>query len=387
MTTTSADAAGTPDAGGFLKAHIPQLDGLRGIAILLVLAQHTLGGSRRDSIQTVADLVAVPARCGWVGVDLFFVLSGFLITRILLQTRDAKNRYYVFYARRALRIWPVYFPLVFAALLANPWLPSALQSAFGARSWVLIFLFCQNLPAIGTGVALPAILAPTWSLAVEEQFYLLWPTLCFHLTRRRVMLVALFTFLMSPVARLLLFHFGVAPGAVYYWTPTRLDGLALGALVAAYVSGRDASPERLARVSRYAAWLAVPTAVLLLWRFAGSRPMNDMRPENGDLAAAAVYSLNAVTFAAILGLALTSTNRWLDRVLSLRPLRWFGKISYGLYLVHLPLLELLGQAARPTSVAAKVAFMLGGVTGAVLVAAASWRYYESRILRLKPAYE
>src|SRR5580704_15437936 len=174
-TTTSASASGTPDAKGFLKDHIPQLDGLRGIAVLLVLAQHTLGGSRRDSIGSLADLVAVPARCGWVGVDLFFVLSGFLITRILLQTRGARNRYFVFYARRALRIWPVYFPLVLIAYLANPWLPSALQSSFGARSWLLVVLFCQNLPALGAGVALPAILAPTWSLAVEEQFYLLWP--------------------------------------------------------------------------------------------------------------------------------------------------------------------------------------------------------------------
>ena len=149
-----------------LPEHIPALDGLRGIAILLVLAFHT------ELLPTLKPL----ARDGWAGVDLFFVLSGFLITRILLKSRNSPRYFTNFYARRILRIWPVYFGILLFVFASERY--RLLGDSATSWWWISLATFTQNfyIGAYGWN-ALPDWLGPTWSLGIEEQFYLIWPLL------------------------------------------------------------------------------------------------------------------------------------------------------------------------------------------------------------------
>ena len=157
----------------WLPTYLPELDGLRGLAILWVVLYHC-------NPRLEGTWIYCASLWGWAGVILFFVLSGFLITSILLATRDKPHYFHNFHARRALRIWPVYMLVLVVVYLNAPWFigPSVLD-AIKAAPWLAYIFFVQNL----FHLTLPPAIGPTWALAIEEQYYFLWAPLVRFLRR------------------------------------------------------------------------------------------------------------------------------------------------------------------------------------------------------------
>ncbi|WP_240359121.1 acyltransferase family protein [Pyxidicoccus trucidator] len=374
-----------------LPGHLPALDGLRGVAVLLVIAYHSLG-----EIQTAS--LGGLFQAGWAGVDLFFVLSGFLITRILLQTRERGAYFRTFYVRRALRIWPLYFLLLAFVFGVMGLLLPAMAFDSERYPWTLYALYVQNLwlPDFG-----PEPLNVTWSLAIEEQFYLVWPLLVFFLKPRQLRVLLWACVLLSPVARYAALLEGVSPFRVYTFPLFRLDGLALGGLLALGVVDGQHTAERLERWGRRLAVPALLTAFGLVTVFF-NRGHSIHTPEalvgaGGSqlrtLLVAGVYTLWTAGFASLLGWVLTGRVRVLDAVLQWRPLRFMGQVSYGLYLFHALVFPVgahysrpLFQRLIPSSVVATALALLFEYAVLLALTVVSWRCFERPLLRLKDRF-
>ena len=345
-----------------LPKHIPQLDVLRGIAVLEVMLYHA------------ADLtpslhLAPIVRLGYTGVDLFFVLSGFLITGILVRCKDQPNYFRNFYARRALRIWPIYYVLLFFTFIVLPLtVPSLKAAIFGlSRPWQSFPFFVQNLFTNGQSVF--DTVRVTWSLAIEEQFYLAWPIIVWLAPRRILKAWAFSALLVSPFVRWSVMYGLIAPINIYTNTITRLDGLALGAILAIWI------PESDTRVVKYCG-LAAPPAVLLIGAVSGwSNPGHW-----------AFYTAVSLCFAGMLCAAIN-----LPWVSNLSSLRYTGKISYALYLVHVPVIQFAawGRRSLPiqNTMVSDFVLLAGSISLSYGLAALSWRFFESKILEWKSRFE
>jgi len=363
------------------RGHLVPLDGLRGLAILLVLLLHfTTDMELADG--TLAASVRSVFQIGWIGVDLFFVLSGFLITGILADNKGSDRYFSAFYARRALRILPVYFLAVFAAFHLLPRLFDGFDTG-GLRTESAFWLFLMNF------VQLPDQLARTvghfWSLAIEEQFYLMWPLLVFLVTPRQARRIALLTVILSPMARYVAILTGVSGGSIYHFTPFRLDGLATGAFIA--LSMRDAEARGgLDRLSRIAGIGASAVAVVLYG------PVHIPEPLSYRLDFTIGFSSLCIGFGALLTrVVLAAPDARLSRVLSSRALVTLGTYSYAMYLVHVPMLRVVSKLAAPPqwpgSQQWPLLWVLGYTTVLGLltlgVAMVSWHLVEKRFLALK----
>lgn len=362
--------------------HVPALDGVRGVAILLVLAMHSL--AQLHAVGWMAPAVAL-SRAGWVGVDLFFVLSGYLITGILLETRGAAGYFRSFYARRWLRIWPLYL-LALTALTAVSWWAPGLWRADAA--WFLreapwFWSHTVNLrSALWGGIAVNPYGAGTyWSLGVEEQFYLVWPFVVAWIAPRRLAKVCLLLAVGSAVTRTLLLATGTARGVTYTFPLTHLDGLALGSALAAAVRV-GLLP---AWLRRWGAWLAdaprlVLTYVLMVTGFTFIAQAGHAGA--GQTIGLAVGSCwGALVLAAIVT---AHADTPLARALSAPWLVWIGVRSYGLYVIHHPVLFCTGRILQAAWPAVPAAFAYGtGVAVSFALAWASWRWWETPWLSLK----
>jgi peptidoglycan/LPS O-acetylase OafA/YrhL len=336
---------------------IPQLDATRGIAILVVMFHN-----ERDALPS--HLQAIFAS-GWMGVDLFFVLSGFLITGILLDAKGSDGFFRNFYARRCLRIWPLYYALILFMFVAVPLLRPAQGAMIFERSspwWAYPFYLQNFLVPVATKAVGP--LGVTWSLAIEEQFYLLWPLAVRYLSRSRLRWVCIAVVLASPLVRLYLSGHDVY---LYSNLFCRLDGLMAGAFFATMVREPDFESRRYMNI----AW-----AVL-----AGALPLALATDGRGEQWI--VYSLSVLASAALVYLALFSSARWLQRMLASRALVFTGTISYGLYLLHkIPFDAVKGRALGPPALVFAVA-----LAATYLLASASWYLFERPFLRLKRFFQ
>ena len=214
--------------------HIPALDGLRGIAILAVFLSHFGGGKK--SINPVVHLWSTVTNAGWMGVDLFFVLSGFLITGILYDTSQNVHRVRNFYVRRTLRIFPLFYGVLFLFLALTPvlhlvWRPEHL----------LYFLYLGNMTMFVPHMHSPGAMMTVehfWSLAVEEQFYLLWPFIVWKIgNREKLLRLSVLIMLSALLIRVLLLAAGASTTLVYTMLFTRMDSLICGAALALLVRG------------------------------------------------------------------------------------------------------------------------------------------------------
>jgi peptidoglycan/LPS O-acetylase OafA/YrhL len=346
---------------------IPELDGLRGVAVLSVVIAHYFcevpGGLQS-------------AKFGWLGVDLFFVLSGFLIGGILLDNRGSPRYFATFYLRRACRIFPVYYVvlavvLTLAALFAgNSWLDAPLPAP-------AYLTYTQNIVMAETGRLGVAWLLPTWTLAVEEQFYFLLPVIIFLTPRRYIISLALTVIAAAPLFRVAAFATmnDVAAGMLL---PSRCDLLFFGVLSAA-IYRQPALWSRAtangARALKCGALIGVTGICAVLaataW-FADRDLIMIMTPTVGGLLCSS-YVLLMVSGA-------PEAARFRSPFL-----RFFGAISYGLYLIHQPICGLMHGIlldARPDI--ANLAQL--AVTGAALalsvgLAFVSWTYFEAPIVR------
>lgn len=356
--------------------HNPVLDSVRGWAILLVLMVHCLafesGGSK------VLMVVNEFARAGWLGVDLFFVLSGYLITSILISTREHSGYFVNFYARRALRIFPAYYLYL---ILAFALLPYAVSGVDGdvLRGWALSSaLYLQNIHMLVLGSGTPwRGLDHLWSLAIEEHFYLFWPVVVALLPARRLAHACLTLIGLAWMVKVALLLFHDWPLAGYVFMPARMDALAAGGLIACLVQ-RDRPPRSSSAVFLGCAALAM-LAVLAL--------SNGGLRLSGGLNIALITSAAAVLFAAVLYLIVTRDFRpwWLHN----RALTTLGRYSYGMYLIHIAVIEFFQVpvlGAFKAVLGYNLASLLSGLATILLtlaLAALSYHLFEVRFLKLK----
>ncbi len=377
---------GTADPFFSGRKHYPELDGLRGLAILMVIFGHY----RRQfpAFGWLGGILQHVFGWGWIGVDLFFVLSGFLITGILYDAKGQENYFRNFYARRFLRIFPLYYSFLAALLLGLAafgflWpasyghSPSA-HKLWSSQAWLWTYTF-NIRSALAYNTVIVAI-GHLWSLSVEEQFYLVWPLVIFLIPSRRLARVCVAILVVSPILRLAASVAGVSGWAIYTLTPFRLDGFACGALLAVYLragGNLTGSMGGLLRVSGILGIITMAATFLLRHRW----------PWIADLR----YSALALLFTWLLSLALAQKATPARRICMAKPMRWLGKYSYGIYVFHLPILEgskavfrgigLLG--AIYSSAALCVLFAAFNVTIALLAAYLSYHLYEKHFLKLK----
>jgi peptidoglycan/LPS O-acetylase OafA/YrhL len=289
----------------------------------MVLFYHLLWSSTTTGSRLM-DIIVGIRTAGWVGVDLFFALSGFLITGILFDTLHTRNYFKNFYARRILRIFPLYYGVIVLLLVFFHPLH------FGqGRQLYLLPAYLQNTSLWWNGSQSIGIKDQTghlWSLAVEEQFYLVWPVLIFLIRdRRKLLWTAVALAAMAPIARLLLLNHGATFEATYKLTFCRADSLLAGAWLALILRGGLRET-----VLGYAApvfWVAVFLCGVVAWR-TGSFDWEASRSIN-----LYGYSLIALACTALIAMALRPLSL-IAKAMANRPLRWLGKYSYGIYIYH-----------------------------------------------------
>lgn len=344
----------------WLPAYIPELQGLRGIAVLAVVVYHC-----HDRL--VGTWIHYASLWGWAGVNLFFVLSGFLITSILIEARHKPHYFKNFYARRALRIWPVYFLVLLVCYSVPEWfLGDTLAHQANWKTLVAYALFVQNL----RHAPLPGTLGPTWSLAIEEQYYLLWAPVVFfcrgRLLRWLLPLVLLVMLAISPLVRHLHPHWLTGTHTLIH-----LDGIALGSLLALAL-------HHFVWERRTWLWIGSAAAVagfVLTATIAGGTSLLD--------------SALALAFAGVVLVCLAGSGAGWLAALRRGPLAYYGQISYGMYMTHILVFVYFGNFdARlddkyHISIAGNLAIVGLRLIASTLVATALWYGFESQILKLK----
>ncbi len=380
---------------------VPAFDGLRGVAVLLVVAVHfrrtvdpwttqwvhsprlaqffnTYDGAPDNWLLVSKPhpslLAQLVPKGGFLGVDVFFVLSGFLITSILLreQSTTGSVRFGAFYRRRALRLLPALFAfltvhVVYASIVhvqAAVERSSVMAAVFYYYNWKLVYSFPLVRPE----------LTHLWSLSIEEQFYFVWPVALIFLlgVRRRlstVVVVMSASILALAVWRMMLARH-LSPALVYFRTDAQADALLVGAL-AAHLWMRGTVPWK--RFLAPAAWVALAFMTVCIYRVESDHQFL----YNGG------FTLIAIAVAVMLLATLESS--WCPaRVLTTRPLRAVGRVSYGLYLWHVLVFSIVVDHTRTQPVGVTIALALG-ITA--VVTAASWFLIEQPFLRLKDRLE
>ena len=371
------------------KRHYPGLDGLRALAVLMVFVQHYLVLSPRYN-------------WGWTGVRIFFVLSGFLITGILYDTRNAARRWSVFYTRRALRIFPLYYAVLLLGVLTYPLCKWALHPSY--LLWPLYlqnfsrFIWPQDVSKqyvdhlISTRFTNPGVAmlyGHFWSLCIEEQFYLVWPLVVFAVKRRETLMrICLLIIVLSPLARLWSLHH-VAPlllhnGFEERFTFLQCDGLLLGAYFALWMRGPHPSFTLFAKGA-----LACLLAGFCFWEwfslhFYGGPFVPDIN--HALFTSLGFFCINLGSLCLVL-LAI-DPNTSISRLLQFRALRWLGSISYGFYVFHdIPhvLYAHIAIHLYPANPKSSVTALVG-LVGTLVLASASYYGFERPFLRLKSRF-
>ena len=368
---------------------IPALDGLRGIAIILVMLHHFTYYRPTSGIDArIGDVLFF----GWVGVDLFFVLSGFLITGILLDTRNSGRYFSTFYARRILRIFPLYYLILFLALVVLPKFPAVHSVLTGQDDLVNLppqwpyWLYLTNFSIADRGWV-HGWVDVAWSLAIEEHFYLIWPLVIWLCPARLVAWLCTVIIVAEVFARSGARAANMEVLPIYVVTWFRLDGLVIGALLA--VALRRGIMPGLNRLVPTVVIVGVAGLIAITILGGHTWWWNRRMQQFG-------YSLIAVIAGAMLVGAISrpADSLW-PRMLSAGWLRAFGKYSYCLYLIHLPVMRAVRayvfdpQEYQTLALApwiGQVLFYPMAATPAFALAWLSWRFFEAPILRLKARF-
>jgi peptidoglycan/LPS O-acetylase OafA/YrhL len=382
ITKTALIQMGEPAAPVSRTRRIPQLDGLRGLAILLVVSQHYFGFLAAFSF-------------GWVGLDLFFVLSGYLITGRLLAKQKSPGYFRDFYRNRALRILPLYYTVLILFFLGIHFFvrkENLPLLSYYTIHWKSFFIFTQNWTFIIYGVPGAIYLLHFWSLAAEEQFYLVWPALIYILVGNRPrILLCLVILPVVIIIRLVIFF--CYPGSgnginIFFNTICRLDSFVIGALLCEIHYAKIRIPAKAVNLVLALSVIAIATSLFVF---------KNVGPSN------AFFGTIGTTFTAIVCACLLhksvepSANAGAPglftaaRFFNARVLRFFGKISYGLYVIHFPVILLLDSRLFDWGIhhlSWSPLVMRISAAGccliiSLLLSLSSFRYFESFFLRLK----
>lgn len=381
-----------------VPSHIPALDGIRGLAVVLVLFCHAtgrpFGHDANDFFNGPIDkLILILSRLSWTGVDLFFVLSGFLITGILFDAKGKDHFFRNFYARRTVRIFPLYYAFLILFLVIWPMLPAALSKGFGtiysSHTWYWLYLsnYSQSITE-QAGHITDHVVHVSWSLSIEEQFYLCWPLVVFLADRKTLLKICVGMFFGSMALR----TFFLWQGNYYYsigFTPCRVDGLAVGAAIALIARG----PAGLKSLVKMARWVGPASGVLVLAIIIGMQ-MLGYRRGIGQSPGYIMFgtALFALLFGSVLVLAASAEKgTFFNRLFTNPVLTIYGKYSYAVYLLHLPIMVLVSEylfrpdrfRIGPTMLPGLLLFY--GITWslALLAGIISWNVLEKHCLKLK----
>jgi peptidoglycan/LPS O-acetylase OafA/YrhL len=372
-----------PDTPPLSAKRIPELDGLRGIAISLVIILHYFTAALIVHRPHPLAYLQIATRLSWSGVDLFFVLSGFLIGGILLDARDSSNYFKVFYLRRFCRILPVYF--VFLGLVAfcswflYPSNRSTMDWLFGnPMPWYSYPTFTQNIWMAKWNYLGPVSLSITWSLAIEEQFYLTLPALI-RFVRSSVLPYFLGAgILAAPLLRIALIIWRPqAQTALYVLLPCRMDALLLGVL-AAYLFRKPGFAQSMYAL-RKTLWAIFAFLAAGLVYFTSTSSFYSIPTASIGYDWLAFFYLTAMI------LALVDSQSWLARMLRWRWLMSFGTIAYGAYLFHYLIYGLcmayLRSAEGGLQNIPDLAVTIFALALTILFTTLSWRFFEKPIVR------
>ncbi len=357
---------------------------------MVMLNHFWLGASTNGAVESA---VYTFIENGWAGVDLFFVLSGFLITGILLDAKGKEGYFRNFYARRALRIFPLYYAFLFIWFILAPRIftldPHGPFRA-GSETQPWFWTYTSNYLSLIKGVTVPHGLNHFWTLAIEEQFYLVWPAVVLLVSKRSLRTVCVFLFAAGFCVRLWLLGADFPTTAAYVLTPARMGTLAVGAWLA--VAIRDASLRRLLENIALKVML-VAIAVL------AAINLPDLRMRGSEFS---MQTLGFPMLALIAGAALIMSLdpryrlRRYGRLLRSRILRFFGKYSYAMYVLHLPVVvafeatgfTIAGVARNGSGhILAAIQFSLVSLAATTLLALLSWHLYEKQFLKLKSRFQ
>ena len=341
----------------------------------MVFVFHSIGCGIRPPEGLFTELAVY----GMSGVDLFFVLSGFLITGILLKAKGKPAYFRNFYAKRALRIWPLYFLMLAVAfglggvLDRVARLPLSDLALLKNGNKIMYFFLLQNLRYY----RIPIFLGATWSLAIEEQFYVVWPWIVLSFNRKNLALVTVVVLGLSPCVRFWAIRHGVNPESIHFLTWYRLDGLSVGALIAIWHQSDLFSLIYAKRIAF--ASIVIGTPILILSRVYRAWPL--------------MFSMYAIVCAGLLTLGIwcNKTNSAWGGPLRLRWLRFVGKISYCLYLIHLPVLYIVDARLAKYHLNYRWDIYLISFASSFIVcltlATLSWYLFESQLLKLRDKLE
>jgi peptidoglycan/LPS O-acetylase OafA/YrhL len=369
-----------PSSSNNTFTYMPTVDGLRGVAILLVLCYHApfLFRDLPEFVdqQTPWAMLGVFGRMslgGWIGVDLFFVISGFLITSILIRLRDGGGSSWVFWGRRGLRILPLamlYLLVLFVLTLFGD--PLKLLPHFEGWAWYALYLGNIHIAMYGWQ---PLAMMILWSLAIEEQFYLVWPLLVRMCSTRQLLWWSGGLMLVAPLVRAFTLSAADYP-ATYVFTLCRLDALAAGAVVAVLFGSRTWPDAAAGLCKRLAPLASVLIVITLLVPFSPSLPQT--RPWLFSIFG---YSWLAISFAVVLGASLGALGP-IRAALTSPLLMFLGRRCYGLYLWHVLVAGFVTACLHSLQVGF-IAHVLLWFGVLVIVASGSWLLIEEPILRLK----
>lgn len=350
------------------QTHIPALDGLRGIAVLMILIYHHFG------------LLG-----GWMGVDLFFVLSGFLITGILLDKKNEKGYYKNFIIRRALRIFPLYyFALVLffilLPLLINQALLDDLSIYFRDENYFWAYL--QNwifMVKVSEYEQSNRALMHFWSLAIEEQFYLIWPFIIYIFNKKILYKALIFIIILALGLRVFYLLQGYHWGYGYLNTFSRLDSLAFGSLGAVLIRDFNVK-EGIEKIAPKVFYISFILLLILIIILKPNTPSDIIFRTFG-------FSMISLFFVTLLFFAISVHERnGIKMIAENRILRFFGKYSYSMYIFHFPIIWLIRPMIYKSLDNEWVGFVIGNsicIAITIIISISTWILIEKPLLNLK----
>lgn len=373
------------------ESRIPELDGIRGLAILLVVICHYFGGDTHNAPNFAVGAVRDGVSLFWCGVDLFFVLSGFLIGGILMDQRGAAGSFKIFYLRRACRILPLYAAwmavffiiiMVFPAAVRTGWYSVEFRQLPHFPGWGY-FLFVQNFWMAKLNDYGPDWTGNTWSLCVEEHFYLLAPLAIWLLPPRKLPLALVFLIMLTPASRLYvyLYHSSIYQ---HVFSPCRMDGLLLGVLCAWLVR----SEKGYELIKRRRDWIYMMLTILfggMIWLTFFQARAGWFKGLTSFEMVVFGYSWINLFFACFLLAVITAGTSPLASLMRMGWLRHLGIVSYCVYLIHGPINDFVhhfiygkNNASIDNFWDATAALLSFAITW--LIASASWRFFEKPII-------